>query len=91
MTDYYLIRGMTTVGTFSTDPYEYEYRGQDPLVEVVLEEGPPTTRMTGAETANEPDVHADKIEELNPSQQLSEFEAALAAVGIEIQAPSGLG
>lgn len=85
MTDFYLIRGMTTVGTVTTDPYDYEYKGNDPLVEVVLEEGPPETRMTGADGDVDPDIHADRVEELDTEERLAEFESDLAAVGVEMQ------
>lgn len=86
MTDFYLIRGMKTVGTVTTDPYDYEYKGNDKLVKVVLEEGPPETRMTSADDDVNADIHTDRVEELDTEERFAEFEADLAAVGVEMQA-----
>lgn len=87
MTTYIMRRGAVAVGRLTTEPYGYDYYGDDSLVKAVLEEGPPEQEMIGAET---PDANAngDQLRDLSPDERVEAFRPALGSVGIELVAPN---
>jgi len=85
--------GVRAVGTFSVDPYEFSYDGDDDRVWRVLEEGPPETLLVGGQPPADVDVDEDETINVDDdtdaaaAQQRMILRQRLGAIGVQTIPP----